>query len=73
MKSRSIRWEGLVAYMGESRSAYRVLVGKPEGERQCGKSRHTWEDNIKMYLKEIGWEGMDWICLAQDRVTSGLL
>jgi hypothetical protein len=72
MKSRSIRWERLVAYIGES-STYRVLVGKPERERQCGKSRHRWEDNIKMYLKEIGWEVMDWICLAQDRVTSGLL
>jgi hypothetical protein len=46
-------------YGGENRSAYRVLVGKPDGERQHGKSRHRWEDNIKMYLKEIGWEGMD--------------
>jgi len=45
------------------------------GETQWreGKSRHRWEDNIKMYLKEIGWEGMDWIFLAQDRVMSGLL
>jgi len=61
-----------VVYMGESRSAYRILVGKSGGERQCGKSRHRWED-IKMYLKEIGWEDMEWICLAQDVVTSGLL
>ena len=52
---------GHVAYMEEGRRAYRVLVGKPEGERQCGKSRSRYEDNIKMYLKEIGWEGMDWI------------
>jgi hypothetical protein len=59
--------------MGESISAYRVLVGKHGGEGQCGKSRHRWEDNIKMHLEEIGWEGMDWIYLAQARVTSGLL
>jgi len=60
-------------YMGESRSVYRILVGKPGGERKCGKFGHRWEGNVKMYLKEIGWKDLDWICLAQDRVTSGLL
>jgi hypothetical protein len=46
---------------------YRVLVGKPEGKRPLGRPRHRWEDNIKMYLQEVGCGGMDWIKLAEDR------
>jgi hypothetical protein len=53
--------------MGERRGAYRALVGKPEGGRPLGRPRHRWEDNIKMDLREVGWGGMDWINLAQDR------
>jgi hypothetical protein len=53
--------------MGEKRNAYRILVGKPEGKRLLGRPRHRWEDNIRMDLREIGWGGMDWIGLAQDR------
>jgi len=53
--------------MGESRSVYRVLVGKPEGKRPLGRPRHRWGDNIKMDLQEMGCEGMDWIDVAQDR------
>jgi hypothetical protein len=53
--------------MGERRGAYRVLVGKPEGRRPLGRPRRRWEDNIKMDLQEVGWGGMDWINLAQDR------
>jgi hypothetical protein len=49
------------------KNAYRVLVGKPEGMRTLGRQRCRWVDNIKMDLKEIGWGGMDWIDLAQDR------
>ena len=52
--------------MGESRGVYRV-VGKPEGKRSFGRPRHRWEDNIKMDLQEVGYGGMDWIDLAQDR------
>ena len=52
--------------MGKSRGVYRVLVGKPEGMRPLGRPRHRWKDNIKMDLKEVGCEGMDWIDLAQD-------
>jgi hypothetical protein len=52
---------------GEKRNAYRVLVGKPEGERPLGRPRHRWEDNIKMDLRERGWGGVSWIDLAQDR------
>jgi hypothetical protein len=53
--------------MGERRGAYRVLVGKPERRRPLGRPRRRWEDNIKMDLREVGWAGMDWINLAQDR------
>jgi hypothetical protein len=48
-------------------NAYRILVGKQEGKRQLGRPRHRWEDDIRMDLREIGWVGMDWIDLAQDR------
>jgi hypothetical protein len=53
--------------MGEKRNVYRILVEKPEGEGQLGKPRYKLEDNIKMDLREVGWGGMDWIGLAQDR------
>jgi hypothetical protein len=55
----------------EKRKAYRILVGKPEGKRSLGRSRCRWLDNIKINLTEIGWSGMYWIDLAQDRRTSG--
>jgi hypothetical protein len=42
-------------------------VGKPEGRRPLERPRHRWEGNIKMDLQEVGWGGMDWINLAQDR------
>jgi hypothetical protein len=44
-----------------------ILFGKPEGKRPLGRSRHRWEDNIRLDLREVGWEGVDWIHLAQDR------
>ena len=53
--------------MGERREVYRVLVGKPKGNRPLGRPRHRWEDNIKMDLYEVGCGGMDWTKLAQDR------
>jgi hypothetical protein len=53
--------------MGETRNAYRILVGKPEGKSPLGRPRRRWVDNIKMELREIGWNGRDWIELAQDR------
>jgi hypothetical protein len=52
---------------GEKSNAYRILVGKPEGKRPLGRSRRKWVNNFKMYLTAIGWGGMDWIDLAQDR------
>jgi hypothetical protein len=45
--------------MGETRNAYRILVGRPEGKRQLGKPRRRSVDNVKMDLREIGWDGMD--------------
>jgi hypothetical protein len=53
--------------MEERRNAYRLLVGKPEQMRPLGIPRPSWVDNIKMDLLEIGWDGLDWIGLAQDR------
>ncbi|KAJ4438708.1 hypothetical protein ANN_14655 [Periplaneta americana] len=67
IKSRRLRWAGHVARMGESGNAYRVLVGRPEGKRPLGRPRHRWEDNIKMDLREVGYDGRDWINLAEDR------
>jgi hypothetical protein len=67
IKSKRMRWAGHVARMGEMRNAYRILVGKPEGKRPLERPRRRWVDNIKMNLREIGWHGMDWIDLAQDR------
>jgi hypothetical protein len=53
--------------MGEKRNAYRLLVGKPEGKRPPGRPRRRQVDNIKIDLLEVGWGGVDWIGLAQDR------
>jgi hypothetical protein len=61
IKSRRMRWAGHVARMGETRNAYRILVGKPEGKRPLGKPRRRWVDNIKMDLREIGWTGLKWL------------
>jgi hypothetical protein len=49
----------------------RVLVGKPEGKRQLGRSRHRWEDKIKADLQEVECESRDWIELAQERQVVG--
>jgi hypothetical protein len=67
IKSRRMRWAGLVSRMGEGRGMYRILVGKPEGTRPLGRPRHRWEDNIKADLQQVGCGGMDWIELAQVR------
>jgi hypothetical protein len=67
MKSRRMRWTGHVAFMGEGRGVYRVLVGKPEEKRPLERPSLKWEDNIKMDLQEVGCGGTDWIELAQDR------
>jgi hypothetical protein len=55
--------------MGEMGNANDILVRKPEGKRQLGRPRRRWEDNIRMDLAEIGWEGVDWMRLAQEPVA----
>ncbi|KAJ4448745.1 hypothetical protein ANN_00136 [Periplaneta americana] len=61
IKSRRLRWAGHVARMGESRYVYRVLVGRPERKRPWGRPRHTWEDNIEMDLRKVGYDGRDYM------------
>jgi hypothetical protein len=67
IKSRRMRWVDHVAGMGKMRNAYKILVRKPEGKRPLRRPGHRWEDNIGMDLREIGWEGVDWMNLALDR------
>jgi hypothetical protein len=67
IKSRRMRWAGHVARMEEKRNPYRNWVRKLGGRRPLGRPRRGWEDSIKIDLREIGWGGMDWIDLAQDR------
>jgi hypothetical protein len=66
-KSRRMRWAEHAARMGEGRNVYRVLVGKPEGKRPLERPRRRWDDGIRTDLREIGWGGVEWIHLAQDR------
>jgi hypothetical protein len=67
IKARRMRSVGHVARMGEVRGAYNISVGRSEGRRPLGRPRRSWEDNIKMYLGEIGFGDVDWIYLAQER------
>jgi len=53
IESKRMRWAGHVACMGDGRSAYRVLVRRPDGKRPLGSCRHRWEDNIKMDLQRL--------------------
>jgi hypothetical protein len=62
-----MRWARHVARKGEKRNAYKILVGTPDGKRSLGRPRRRLVNNIKTDLREIGWGGMDWIDLAQDR------
>jgi len=62
-----MRLAGHAARMLKMRNGFKILVGEPEGKRPLGRPRRRWEDNIRMYLRETGWGGMDWLNLAQDR------
>jgi hypothetical protein len=53
--------------MADLRNAHKNLVRKPQEKRRHGKTKSRWEDNIKMGFKKTGWEGVDWMHLAQDR------
>jgi hypothetical protein len=62
-----MRLAGHIERLEEMRNAYKILVAKPEGKRPLGRHRHRWEDNIKMYLSEIGfvlWIGVIWFRIA---------
>jgi hypothetical protein len=65
IKSRRTRCAGLVIRMGETRNAYGIFVGKPEEKRRQGRPRRRWVNNIKIDLRAIGWDGMDWIKTAK--------
>jgi hypothetical protein len=62
-----MRWARHVAHMGQIRNAHSILVEKPEGKRPLGRTWHRCEDNIRMELRETGWEGVDWMHLTWDR------
>jgi hypothetical protein len=62
IKSRRIRWAVYVAYTGEKKAEYRILVDKSQSRRP-----RRWTGNIKMSLREIGWVGVDWTRFTQDR------
>jgi hypothetical protein len=68
-----MRWAGNSAHVGKMKNAYKILVGKPEGKRPLERPKHRWEDNVKLGLKEIGWDGEGWINVAQVVTNSGLL
>jgi hypothetical protein len=59
VKSRRMRWAGHVARIWEKRTAYMILVGKPEGKGLLGRPKRRWVDNIKRDLREIGWDCVD--------------
>jgi hypothetical protein len=64
--SRMMIWAGHVAGMENMRNVYNILFVKPEGKRRLGRSRSKWEDNITRDLRKIGWEGVEWVHMAQD-------
>jgi hypothetical protein len=66
IKSKRIQWAVHVAWMEEMRNTCSIVVGKPEGERPLGRPKHRWENYIVIELREVGWEGVDWIYLAKD-------
>jgi hypothetical protein len=67
IKSRRMRWTRHVARIGDKRGAYRVLVGRPEERGPLGTPRRRWKGAIKMDLRDVGLEGMDWTDVAQGR------
>jgi hypothetical protein len=72
-QSRIKRWVGHGARIGEVRNAYKILVGKPEGKKPLGRHRCRWKANVRMNLREIGWQvwtGCIWLRLG---ISDGLL
>ena len=70
IKWRTMRWAGHEVHMGERRGVYRVLVGKPEGNKPYGRPRRRWENNIKIDLREVGlWHGLDLSVSDQEQMA----
>ena len=67
IKSKPTIWVGHGARLGDGGIAYKIVVGRPEGKRPLGRPRRRWEDKVTIDLQEVGYGGMDWIALAQDR------
>jgi hypothetical protein len=67
MKSRRVRQVGHMTRMGEERKVYKVFMGRPKGKRPPWRPKHRWENGIRMDFRETGWEGVEWVQLAQDR------
>ena len=67
IKSRKLRWAGPVAIIEEGRSAFKIITDKPTGKRPLGRPRRSWEEDIRMGLKEIGINTGNWVDSAQDR------
>ena len=67
IKSRRFIWAGHEERMEEGRSAFKIITGKPTGNRPLGRPRRRWEDNIRMDLEEIGINAGNWVDSAQDR------
>jgi hypothetical protein len=64
--SRRMRWAGHVALIGAKLNACKILVGNTKGKRPLGRERRSWVDDIKLDLREVGWDDVDWIDMAQD-------
>jgi hypothetical protein len=62
-----MRWAGHVAILEEMSNAYNIFVENREGNRPLGRYRRIWKDNIKMDVREVWWEGVNWMYLAPDR------
>jgi hypothetical protein len=54
-------------WLAWERNVYKVLAGKPEGKRSLERTRSSWENGIRMDLRETSWTKAEWIQLAQDR------
>jgi hypothetical protein len=59
--------------MREDRKLYKILVGQPKGKRPLGRPRHRWDDGIRMNLREIGWEDVEWFIWLRIGASGGLL
>jgi hypothetical protein len=71
--SRRMIWTGHAARMEGMRNACSILVGKPDRKRPLGRPRRRWKNNIRIDLREVGWEDVDWMYLAQDGTRGGPL